>query len=782
AVVTTSSLDADVDIFSQLGTADVSMMIGNFNDSNLATYQGNLKVQDFNIGKLLEIPDLGKTTFNVQLDGKGFTAESLNTDVQGTISSLRYNGYTYNGIRIKGILKAPLFNGNLYSTDPNLNLEFNGLADFSKEINNYDFEANVAYADLAALNFIDRDSVAIFEGDIFMNMTGTNLNDMAGEILFLNTAYENNHDNYVFDDLKITSTFEGPVRTIEVISPDLINGTVEGVFDITEIGTLFENAIGSLYTNYQPSTLTTDQYLEFNFDIYNKIVEVFFPKINLAPNTFIRGRVESDASEFRLTFKSPEIKAFDYMLQQVNVQVDNTNPLFNTYIEIDSVASNYYNLSEFNLINVTLNDTLFVRSEFRGGKENDDQFNLNLYHTINPDNNSVVGIQKSDIQFKESVWYLNEFNNKSNRLVFSDGFKDIRIDSLVLSHQEEEIRLSGQMRDSTYKNFKMEFDEVDIGKITPDIDSLDMSGIVNGNLNLLQQDGVYYPNSSLQIDALAINDIQLGDLVLVVEGNQDLSRYNVNTTLTRDGITSLSAVGEIIVNEENPVIDLDVDLRDLNLAAFSPLGGAAIDNIRGFVSGSADVTGNYKNPDISGSLRLRDAGLRIPYLNVDYDFEDEAVVNLSEQQFIFDEITVTDTEFETTGVLDGIISHQNFKKWYLGLNVSTDRLLVLNTEKDEESLYYGTAFISGSAAIYGPTDELVIDVIATTEAGTVFKIPINDAESIGDNSFIHFLSPEEKAARLAGEEIAVEEVKGLELNFDLDVTSDAEVEINMDGS
>ncbi|HET8753169.1 MAG TPA: translocation/assembly module TamB, partial [Salinimicrobium sp.] len=37
AVVTTSSLDADVDIFSQLGTADVSMMIGNFNDSNLAT-------------------------------------------------------------------------------------------------------------------------------------------------------------------------------------------------------------------------------------------------------------------------------------------------------------------------------------------------------------------------------------------------------------------------------------------------------------------------------------------------------------------------------------------------------------------------------------------------------------------------------------------------------------------------------------------------------------------------------------------------------------------------
>src|SRR5690606_5038263 len=150
-------------------------------------------------------------------------------------------------------------------------------------------------------------------------------------------------------------------------------------------------------SNYQPNKLTTNQYLEFNFDIYNKIVEVFFPEITLAPNTFIRGRVESDESDFRLTFRSPEIKAFDNLLQSINVQVDNSNPLFNTFIEIDSVATGFYNMSDFNLINVTLNDTLFVRSEFTGGSRNNDTFNLNLYHTINEANHSVVGIQKSDI-------------------------------------------------------------------------------------------------------------------------------------------------------------------------------------------------------------------------------------------------------------------------------------------------------------------------------------------------------------------------------------------------
>ena len=619
-------------------------------------------------------------------------------------------------------------------------------------------------------------------GDVIMNMRGTDLNDAAGQIYLLNTSYENENDTYMFRDLQITSSFDGPVRSIEVNSPDVISGTVEGVFDITEVPALVENAIGSLYTNYRPNKITTNQYLTFNFDIYNKIVEVFYPEITLAPNTFVRGSVESDESEFRLAFRSPQINAFNNLLEEVNVQVDNSNPLFNTFIEIDSVATGFYNVKDFNLINVTLNDTLFVRSEFTGGPRNDDVFNLNLYHTINENNNSVVGLQRSDIKFKESVWHLNEAGNRSNRVIFKEGFNDITVDSLVLSHQDEEIRLSGQMRDSTYKNFQMQFDDVDLYKITPEIDSLALGGLVNGSLNLLQQDGAYYPNTSLTVRDLTINEQVVGNLNLDVMGNRDLSFYNVNASVVNEGLESLSAIGEVVVEDNQPEINLDVSLRNFDLSAFSPLGGDVISNIRGLVSGNADVTGDYRNPDFSGRLFLQDAGLSIPYLEVDYDFQDRAVVNLTQQRFNFDEIGLTDTKYGTTGVLDGIISHQNFKNWVLGLNISTDRLLVLDTEYNEDALYYGTGFIGGNASIYGPTSELVIDVIGTTRRGTVFKIPINESESIGDNSFIHFLSPEEKAARLAGEELTFRDVKGLELNFDLDVTNDALVELDIDGS
>lgn len=780
--VSENSLIVNAELFSQLGTADVEMSMQDYSETGLATYKGNLVARNMNIGKLFNIPSLGSTSFDVNFSGSGLSAETLNSEVRGSISKFVYRGYAYNNLKVRGTLKAPVFNGNLISLDPNLQMEFNGLADFSEGTNVYDFEASVGYADLTELNLVTRDSTGIFKGDIIMNMRGTNLNNAAGKILLLNTSYKNENDTYVFNDLRVTSAFDGAVRTIEIHSPDVINGTVEGVFDITEVPALVENAVGSLYANYRPNKITTDQYLSFNFDIYNKIVEVFFPEITLAPNTYIRGSVESDESEFRLAFKSPEIEAFDNLLKEVNVQVDNSNPLFNTFIEIDSVATGIYSISDFNLINVTLNDTLFVRSEFRGGPKNNDEYNLNLYHTINENNNSVVGLQRSNIKFKESVWQINAENNRSNRVIFDKGFQNVRVDSLVLSHQDEEIRLTGEMRDTTYKDFEVQFENVDLYKITPDIDKLALGGVVNGSLHLLQQKGAYFPNTSLTISDLVVNNELLGNLNIDVMGNRDLSFYNVNTTLRNKGLESLSAIGEIEVEGASPTINLDVDLRNLNMTAFSPIGGEVITNIRGFVSGSADVTGDYKNPDFSGKLFLKKAGLSIPYLEVDYRFEDDAVVNLSEQQFEFDEIEITDTRFGTTGILDGTIAHQNFRKWILGLNLSSDRLLVLNTEREEESLYYGTAFLGGTTSIYGPTSELVIDVIGATRRGTVFKIPISDTESIGDNSFIHFLSPEEKAARLAGEEIELEEVKGLELNFDLDVTSDALVELDVDGS
>ncbi len=786
AIVTTKAVDVDMDFFSQLGKINAFVLLENLDDISKSTYNGNVISSNFNVGKLLEQQTIGNAAFDIHVDGSGFTLESLNTKIEGDISKLEVNGYSYTNLKAIGNLKDRVFDGDLKSRDPNARFVFKGVADLSEEINNYDFVANVDHLDLNKLNIFTRDSIAVLNGDVYMDMKGTGLNDAFGTISFAKTLYANQNAGYYFEDFDITSSFdEKRVRTITINSPDIIEGNVKGIFRFENVYDLFRNSIGSLYTNFEATEITDNEFMEFNFSIYNKIVDVFFPEIQFAPNTIIKGKVESNESEFKLTFKSPSITAFGNYMEDIDVQVDNKNPLFNTYVAIDSINSKYYDASEFSLINVTLKDTLFMRSEFKGGRNNEDNFNLEFYHTINQENNSVVGFRKSDFTYKGYTWYANREKSKDkNKVVFDNDFKSIDIQSIILNYQEEEIKINGITRGKDYKNIKATFDNVDLNKITPRIDSLNFGGKVDGELSILQENGLYFPNSTIEINDLSLNQTDLGVLKLDVAGNADLTEYTINTRLiNNENQRTLSAIGGINVSKENSSIDVDLELDKFAITEFGALGGVVVSDIRGFVSGEAKVSGNYKNPNIDGMLYLDQVGLTFPYLNVDLDFENNSRVVLTKQRFEFDNINITDTKYSTEGILKGYIAHRRFSKWDLGLEIlAKDRLLVLDTEENEESLYYGTGFISGEAKITGPTDGLVIDVNATTESGTVFKIPLNETESIGDNSYIHFLSPEEKRARLEGKEIVLDDIKGLELNFELDVTDNAEVEIVIDKS
>ncbi|WP_310992115.1 translocation/assembly module TamB domain-containing protein [Aequorivita marina] len=774
-------LNTESKLTSEIGQASLDLKIGNISNIENAYYRGNVIFKDFNLGKIVKTTSLGKMTGNLDFDGRGFEKENVNTEVSGNISSFSFEGYNYQNIAVSGNLKHPLFNGELSIDDPNLKLDFTGLIDASTETNNLDFRANVEFAELNRLNLMTRDSISVFTGNMVVDMEGKTIDDVVGTINFNQTFYQNERDYYYFDDFTITSSFQDSVRTIEINSPDIINGEISGKFLIEDIPNLFQNGVASIYANYIPREVTTNQYIDYEFVVYNKIVDVFIPQLKLGDNTRLNGSVSSDESKFELDFRSPEILLFNNYISELNVQMDNDNPLYNTYISADSIYTGFYNLKNLNVINKTLNDTMYVRSEFAGGPKKTDLFNLSLYHTINPSGKSVIGVKKSDITYKGNVWYLNENNNRLNKVSFDDNFNEVRVDSLVLSHNQELIQLAGVLRDSTYKDLKVRFKDVNVGNIAPEIDSLRLQGNMNGKLDFLQKNGAFYPNSAITIDKVIINEIPFGDLKFNVEGNKDLTKYKINTSLARNDVKSINAVGEIDVSPQHPKILLNVDLDQFNLQAFSPFGGDVITDIRGLATGNVRVSGNYKSPDILGRLTLENGGLQIPYLNTDFNIADNAQVLVTKNKLEIDRTDITDTKYKTEGVFFGNATHTNFGDWELDLNIEApNKLLVLDTPPEEDALYYGTAFISGRATIAGPIDELVIDVDATTEKGTAFKIPISDTESISDDSFVHFLSPKEKEARIKGETTVSEEVKGLTLKFELDINKNAEVEVVVD--
>jgi virulence-associated protein VapD len=778
--LTTESIDADFTMATALGKVKSNFVMHSIDFIDKASYTGNVILEKFNVGALVDQKELGAVSLNLAVDGIGFTEKYLNTQIKGAISKLDYNNYSYSNLEVDGNFKMPIYSGKVVIKDQNLDLTFDGLVDWSKKDKRFDFHIGIANANLYQLKFTN-DKTSLLKGDIVVQVEGNSFDNLQGDVFVNQTTYSNSKSTYFFDDFAIKSTFNSVgIRTIEVNSPDIVEGKLEGKYKFNQLRKLVENSLGSLYTNYKPNHVDKGQFLNFDFSINNKIVEVLFPKVSIGENTKVRGIINSDKNEFKFKFNSPQIVASENTLDNVRLNIDNKNPLYNAYVEMDSIKSKYYKIRDFSLINVTMKDSLFFRTEFKGGDRGEDYFNLNLYHTINKDKKNVVGVSKSEVKFKDYLWFLNENDTEDNRIVFDKDLKEFAIEDIVLSHENQRIELLGSIRGGDYKDLRLIFKDVNLNKITPEDDLFVFDGNINGAINFKQDKAVYRPTASLIIDQLQLNKTNLGILEFDIEGDQSLTNFAINSTIKNDGFESFNAGGNLEIQNNETLLDLRVKFDEFKLATLGSIGGEVLSNIRGLVSGNATIQGNVNAPEINGRLYLDKAGMSIPYIGVDYELAPRTIVDVTDEKFLFRNNLLTDTKYSTKGLLNGNIEHKNFSNWKLDLGIASKRLLALDTKDSEDAAYFGTAFINGSATIQGLTNSLFIVVDAKSEKGTSIKIPINNSESISENSFLHFITPKEKFNLQKGIIEKVRDYNGLELEFDFNITPDAEVEVILD--
>jgi hypothetical protein len=775
-----NKLNTILKVDTEIGKASINLSFDGYQNPNTVKYKGFVDVLDFDLAAFFDTNLLGRTSFNLNVNGSGFTKESLNTLALGKINSIVVNGYNYKNIKLKGNLKAPYFNGNLHSLDPNFQFVFEGLLDASGKENLFDFNANINHADLYALNIVKRDPVADFKGKLNINLKGNSLDELKGQLLFNSFEYKNQLDSFKFEELTVVSSFQQSQQTITIDSPDVISGNLVGNFKLTKLPKLFSEAIENLYFKSEKDTSRNYQYVNFDIDIYNKIVEVFFPDIQVSANTFIKGSIDTSENGFSLNFRSPLIGVYDTTFENINIQIDTNNPLYNSYVEIEKIGTSHYNISDFNMINVNLKDTLFVRTEFKGGQFKKDNYNFSIYQTLDNDNKSTFGFKRSSIVFNDNLWFVNKESNTKNKVEIERGFKNFTIDSILVSSGKQAILLNGILKDSTFKNLNLKFEDVELADIIPKQDRITFEGKVDGSLDIYEKDNIYSPNLDLTVDEFKFNSIPYGQFLLKANGNKDLSSFDIISKLQLQDELLFNAEGSIFTMENNQYFDVNLNFNKFDLQSFDVFGKEVVSDIRGLVVGKIEVSGEIQNPFFNGELRLSKAGMKVPYLNVDFDFDDNSKIQFDDKRFIIDDIMLTDVKHKTKGVLNGNITNREFKNWKLDLNISSDNLVVLDTDFKEGNLYYGTAFINGNASISGPLDEIEISVRAKTQKNTVFKISLDDSESLGDNSFIYFLNLEDKLSKEAGRKIQFKEIKGLSLNFDLDITRDAEVEIVVD--
>ena len=748
----------------QDGLINAYLNISDLSNIDNAKYNGFINGNDIDVSRFINFKSIGKSNFKFDIKGRGFTSEYLNSTVIGKIDKISLNNQILNELDIFGIVKNQVFDGKLNLNDPNLNLEFNGLIDFSNDLIDFDFDSKVKYANLFNLGFNDRSEL---NGDIIVKLRGNNMEDLIGDLSLKKIKYKKNNQTVEFQDLFAQLRNNEGNRIFNISSDDIVSGILIGEYDFINLKSSILNNFGSHYSNYRLLKPIESQNISFNLNFKPKFLKLINNNLSIDENTFLKGKFESNGN-YEIKLESSFVSYKDIYATNLNLDINNESG----FIHFDEIKSKLVSGKDFKLLTEFKNDSLKVNSSYKSSK--DELNKISFSHTIDKKNNSVVSFYDMELIINNQKWFIDKNENKELPLfVFSRNKKDYSLINANLSSGNQYLDLNIS-EDSMNSIYSLGFNNVSLENFTSKKDKIFFQALVNGRVELIKNNDEYKGTSSLKIENIRANNNLIGSGNLNINASNDLKSFMMSFDIVDNSQKILDLNGKFSIEQDYYPLEMKLKMKDFAIKPFSKLGDNVITNFKGFFNSEILISGNSKSPNFNGKIETKDVEFLIPYLNVNYALVNNPSFNLINQTFELNDFSLYDSKTKSIGSLNGKIDHKIFKDWYLDLDIETNNLLILNTDSNSGGVYYGLGFLNGQANIIGPGKDLFIDVKGSTNIGTVLTIPIKKSKNTGDLSYLNFITDKDDNSVLDYKR------NGLKVNLDLIFNPEAKIEVILD--
>ncbi len=732
----------------------------------------NLKLENFN-------KNLGEVSAYLSLKGnKLLTAEcDLNYDI--IVSNLNLFSKQYKSIRGNGELNDGNITAKISIDDDKLSASLNSAFSFNEPLKKHQLELKFNYLNLHEFNPEFGGGKAIFSGGLNLFFVGNHFDDIRGNIIFKDIAFENAFKTFSYNDFIIETNLVNHYRSLKIINSDFISGQIEGGYKLSQLPSLFSNALSEVYSFLPFKEVDKNQELSYDIRVKSGYLSALLPALSVQEDAIFKGRLSSSINQSKLEFKIPLFSYKGVNSENFNLQIDTQNPIYSTFVSIGKISGERYNIHDFYTLGIRKNDTLSFRSEFKGALDSTDEFKFNSYQTVS-DGFSVFGILPSSVLYRDNLWKINADSDKNHIIKFNNLDQSIILSSFEAESENEHVLVSGSYHSKNDFALAFDLDHVNLDKVASYNPNFVLKGNIDLSLNIRRSFGDNTFNLNGEISDLIVNNESMGNFKVFTSGNTQLNSYELNAVLNKSGKKSLTGKGTLLGLDQKPRLDLDLVFDEFDLKFLTPLGKNNINNLRGIARGEINFWGPLDGIMHSGGLKIDNAGFTVPSLNTDYQFENGTSIGLIDQKFEIKSARIVDTKFDTQASLSGVFQHQKFKDWSLNMKVDSDRILMLNLQEDKERVFYGDGFLNGSVNLIGPAKNLTIDVVGSTEQGTNIKIPWADDYGLADTSFIKFIDKSVKSKKKNTTASTVDEFRGLQMNFELDIKPNAEVEIVID--
>lgn len=684
---------------SNVGAIDVKGKMNLDSTSASRGYEASIAVDEFNIGKLLMKPDsvMGALTMTADLHSTGLSPHEMNSTLTALIDHFEYNGYRYEDLKIKGIVRNEILSAEATLADKNLDFTFEGDYNFQDEVPLYKITFDLKNVDFQALNLADRPLKA--RGTLVANMATSDFKVLNGNLGIRKVAIFNGDELYAVDSLLFASIDQEGRSEINIDS-DLFTADFEGSINIFSLPGVVREYFNSYYALHDSPDVKDAGRQHFRFDIQLKNTElltgILVPQLTSFVPGEIRGEFDSEARQLDLHMEVAEIQ---YGNIGVRSFVFSTNS--------DSSSLNY----NFLMDKITVDSMKVDGLEFNGTIAHDSlRTDLIVLDSLNKHKYVLAGTFYSrDEGFEFSLlpegtklnyetWHV-----PANNFMRFGGEKFIA-QNVSLEHGGEKIILESKEQPGTpvsigFRQLNLEYLSSMIAEEKP------LSGLLEGDIHLYPDSTGMTFTADMKVDDLSILEAPWGDVSLAVEQNK-ANRFDVNFGLA--GNENDLTINGFYLAEKNSGIDLTADIKKFNLTSLQPLISSQLKNLTGTLKGQMNIQGNPQRPRIGGAIRLNDTHFLSVFLNSSFSIDDETI-SFNDKGIAFDQFEISDSN-KNKAHIGGMILTKTYRDFQFSLDLQTDNFRLLNTTKDNNDLFYGLVDIEATAHIRGNMETPVIDM------------------------------------------------------------------------
>jgi len=739
----------------------------------IPTYDGTVQAIGFDMGKFLQNDLLGPSSFTIKVDGKGFDIQNLKADIETNIQEVYVNKYSYKNIFGKGKISSKNFIGNVEIDDEHIDLDFDGNIDFN-DINHpaFDFDANVKHLDLRALH-VTKDSLNI-KSIINVNFIGNSLDNVIGNITFKESTIERkDNTNYTFHNILIDSKFDGKGKSL-TLNSDNINCGIEGEYKLSTIFSAVKSVVKKYLPSYNLGKISKydDQDFKFFVDIVDAkpLTDLIYPALSISKKASLEGYLNTNKNILRISSGIDYIK-YDYLkFEDLIIDGENDENVFDFNIASNKAYINdSININNIAIANSIKNDSIQFNIKL-ADKNSPNQLDLNGLFSINSEN-PILQFLPSEILIDSQPWVLED----SFQVEFAKN-KKIYISDFEIRNKLQTLSARGVLSKDFDDQLSIDFQNVSLNSFNQILKKykVNIQGILNAKtkINAALSESILISN--INISNLIYNKDSIGDLLFNSTWDPKSELINLNGSIFNKRLKTFGVAGTISTSKSKNNLNIDVVMNETELSVIEPFVNEYVSKIRGKATADLKVRGSLNEPAINGYLTLKNAALKVNYLNADLKVSDQ--IRLSENKIYLNNVQIKDAE-GNKGTVNGLISHTYFDKFNLDVKLQANNLLCLNTTAKDNELYYGKAYGSGTFSFKGPIEDIKIDINAKTESGTKFYIPLDDASAISKQNYVRFISTDTLKSKKEDYRI---NLSGISMNMNLQVDEESEVFLIMD--